>query len=347
MNVYTGLAGFYLLRDDLEARLNLPRGPFEIPLAIQDRTFQSNGQLSYPDRGVTRIHPVWVPEFFGDTALVNGKIWPFLEVEPRKYRFRMLNGCNSRYLRVALSSGQSFLQIGAEGGFLPRPVKLEKILIAPAERADVIIDFSGQKGATLTLTNDAPAPFPGPNTSPALPQIMQFRVTKPLSEPDTSSVPASIEGLPLYANQPAVRVRNLTLTEELKNGNPVRTLLDGLPFDAPVTEKPELGTTEIWQLINLTGDAHPIHLHLVQFHVLDRQPFDVAKYQSTGQLDFTGPAVPRLTNEAGLKDTVNALPGKVTRLKARFTTFTGRYVWHCHMLEHEDNDMMRPFEVVR
>ena len=346
LNVYAGLSGFYLLRDELEDQLNLSRGPFEIPLVIQDRMFQFNGQLFYPNKGVTNIHPVWVPKFFGDTALVNGKVWPFLEVEPRRYRFRILNGCNSRFLRFALSSGQPFYQIGTDGGFLPGPVKLTQLFLGCAERADVIVDFSGMRGATVTMTNDAPAPFPD-GGSFVIPEILQFRVTKPLSAPDSSSIPSSIGALSSFTDSPVVKTRDLTLYEGLDpQGNSICLLLNRLPFDAPVTEMPKLGTTEIWRFINLTEDAHPIHVHLVQFHVMDRQPFSVATYQATGQLVFTGPPVPRPANEAGPKDTVTAMPGKVTRIKVRFTDFTGKYVWHCHIVEHEDNDMMRPFEVV-
>jgi spore coat protein A, manganese oxidase len=344
LNVYAGLAGFYLLRDEHEAYLSLPRGAFEIPLAIQDRSFTSDGQLFYPNQGIT--HPVWVPEFFADTALVNGKVWPFLEVEPRKYRLRILNGCNARFLRLSLSSGQPFHQIGAEGGLLPEPVRLTQILMTPAERADVIVDFSGHKGETILLTNDAPAPFPGGGQL-VIGEIMQFRVTKSLSAPDTSSLPASLAVEPTLFEDQAVRVRDLTLSEELDaQGNSIRLLLDGLPFDAPATEKPRLATTEIWRLINLTMDAHPIHLHQTSFHVLDRQPFDVAQYQATKQLHFSGPAVRRAANEAGLKDTVRAMPGEVTRILVPFRDFAGRYVWHCHILEHEDNDMMRPLEIL-
>jgi spore coat protein A len=303
---------------------------------------------------------VWVPEFFGDTALVNGKVFPFLEVEPRRYRFRILNGCNSRFLQIALSSGQTFLQIGAEGGFLPRPVQLAQILLAPAERADVIVDFSGHENQNIILTNDAPAPFPGGGEF-VIPQIMQFRVKQHCSDKDPDldlgenlnsvarflPLAVSLETEPLHHEPPIAKVRYLTLTEELDaQGNPIRLLLDGLPFSAPATEISKLNTTEIWNFINLTGDNHPIHLHLVTFHVLDRQPFDVNVYNATRNLVFTGPPVPRAANEAGLKDTVRTPPGEVTRIKVSFTDFTGNYVWHCHILEHEDNDMMRPLQVI-
>ena len=346
LNVYAGLVGFYFIRDEIEASLNLPRGPFEVPLIMRDATVLPDGQLYYPDKGVTREHPVWVPSFYGDSAVVNGKIFPYLEVEPRRYRFRMVNSCSSRYLHLALSSGLSFYQIGSDGGFLPQPVHVSPLIMGPAERADVIIDFSQVRGETITMINTAPASFPGGGQY-NIPQFMQFRVTKPLSSPDTSTMPSYIEGLPLYIDSPATKVRDVKLCEKKDaKGNTMCMQLNALPFDAPVTEKPKLGSTEIWRIINLTSVTHPIHVHLVQFHVLDRHQFDVDTYNATGKIVYTRPVHQRDPNETGVKDIVKA-PGKtVTRIKVRFEGYTGRYIWHCHLLEHEDNDMMRPFEVV-
>jgi spore coat protein A, manganese oxidase len=344
LNVYAGLAGFYVLREALEEALNLPSGAYEIPLAIQDRSFQANGQLFYPNHGVT--HPVWVLEFFADTALVNGKVWPYLEVEPRKYRFRLLNGSTARFYRLALDSGQPFYQIGSDGGLFSRPVQLRKILLAPAERADVIIDFTAMKGATITVTNDAPVPFPE-GGEVELPQIMQFRVVRPLADPDTSALPSTLRPVPRIPEASAGKVRDLALIEKTdQHDNPIMLLLNNKQWADPVTENPHLGTTEIWRLINTTGDTHPIHVHLVQFQILDRQPFNGELYKQSGQLVFTGLRIPPDPNEMGWKDTVRANPGEVTRIIARFSTFAGRYVWHCHILEHEDNEMMRPYEVV-
>ncbi|GCE07300.1 multicopper oxidase family protein [Dictyobacter aurantiacus] len=344
LNVYAGLAGLYILRSKADFKLNLPCRPYEIPLVFQDRSFLSNGQLNYPSTGVTPYHPVWVPEFFGDTAVVNGKVWPYLEVEPRKYRFRMLNGCNARFLQLSLGSGQPFIQIGAEGGFLPRPAVLNQLLIAPGERADIILDFSNFAGQTFNLTNDAPAPYPG-GGGQDLPLIMQFRVTLPLSRPDKSSIPPYLPQP--HPMKPPIKTRNLLLTEVVdQNDNPIVILLDEKPFAAPPTEIVKVNTTEIWNFINLTPDTHPIHLHLTQFRVLNRQPFDVNTYKNTGQLVFTGQPIPPESNETGLKDVVKAYPGMVTRIQAPFTDFCGNYVWHCHILEHEDNEMMRPLVIV-
>jgi spore coat protein A len=354
LNIYAGLAGFYLIRDKNEQSLNLPKGKYEIPLLIQDRSFNKDGSLFYPKQPTPATpklpFPSIVPEFFGDTILVNGKVWPFLEVEPRKYRFRLLNGSNARFYRLTLTSGQSFTQIGSDGGLLRTPVQLKKIIIAPSERLDVILDFSKFKGQTITLTNDAPAPFPDgvpgnldPKTTGL---VMQFRVTSPLKGKDTSTVPAHLSRIaPLPANQ-ARKTRNLTLVQTTDRFGRQLLLLDNKRWSAPVTEKPREGTIEIWRLINTTTDTHPIHVHLVDFRILNRQPFNLQHFNKTGKLVFTGPPVPPTPGERGRKDTVRANPGEVTRIVARFYPFTGRYVWHCHILEHEDNEMMRPFSVI-
>jgi len=367
LNVYAGLAGFYIIRDGHEKDLNLPRGKYEIPLMIQDRMFNPDGSLLYPV-AVGGSHQCWIPEFFGDTILVNGKVWPYLEVEPRRYRFRMLNASNARFLNLTLKAssadgtptgapGPVMVQIGTDGGLLPRPVPLSELLLAKAERADLIIDFSGHAGRYFVFQNDAPAPYPdGGETVPS--DVMQFRVVSPLSSPDTSSLPASLNEIELYEPDHAARVRTLELSEldRASDGFPIVAQLGGLHWDDPVTEDPVANSIEIWQLVNTTGDAHPIHVHLVQFQVLDRRPFDVDQFQSAGRLVFTGPPVPPAPNERpAWKDTVTTLPGTVTRIIQRFILPDGaqvtsgqrlRYVWHCHILEHEDNEMMRPFEVV-
>jgi spore coat protein A len=359
LNVVAGLEGYYLIRDGVEDGLNLPRGPYEIPLMIQDRSFNGDGSLSYPTQGVTAVHPVWSPEYFGDMALVNGKIWPFLEVEQRRYRFRILNGSNARFYNLFLDSGQPFFQIGTDGGFLPAAVPVGKLLLAPAERADVIVDFSALPVGTLVqLMNNAKAPYPS-GTGLGLPQIMQFRVVRRKGT-DTSTPPASLKlpPVPLLVPASAVKTRDVVLTETADpvTGNPLIGQLDNAMWSDPVIEDPKVGTTEIWRIINTTGDAHPIHVHLVQFQVLDQQPFDVAQYQATNQLVFTRAASAPAANERpAWKDTVKSLPGQVTRIIAKFDLPTGtsvtpgqkfRYVWHCHILEHEDNEMMRPFDVI-
>lgn len=349
LNVYAGLAGFKIVRDAAEEALNLPSGAYEVPILIQDRTFNDDGSLFYPRVGDDPdAHPFWVPEYFADTAVVNGKVWPHLEVEPRKYRFRLLNGCNARFLTLTIDQGPPFQQIGSDGGLLPAPVTVNPLTLAPAERADVVVDFSGYAGQSLILTNNAPAPFPD-GGEVELPDIMQFRVGAG-AVADPSVVPAVLTGTAARIPEgEAIRTVDFTLNESLNaEDNSLILLLDEKRWDDALGPKdmPRLGTTEIWRLINTTGDTHPIHVHLVEFQILDRQPYDTDLFDSTGTLQFTGPAVPPDDNEMGWKDTVRCPPGEVTRIIIRWEGFSGRYVWHCHILEHEDNEMMRPLEVL-
>jgi spore coat protein A, manganese oxidase len=351
INVVAGLAGFYIIRDDHEDSLNLPKGQFEVPLVIQDRSFNKDGSLFYPsqpdDPEPTFPNPSIVPEFFGNSILANGKLWPFFDVEPRKYRFRILNGSNARFYNIFLSSGQPFFQIGTEGGLLKKPVELTEINLAPAERADVVIDFSNYKGQCIVLRNNAAEPFPnGDSVNPETTgQIMQFRVVLPLSEPDQSVIPSNLSTIEkLDPNQAAV-IRDLPLVEETDSFGRLMLMLDGKMWDEPISEKPKFGTIEVWNLINPTPDTHPIHLHLINFQVLNRQEFDVPTFESTRTVQFIGPIIAPDENEKGWKETVKTPPGFVTRIIARFDGYTGEYVWHCHIIEHEDHDMMRPYLV--
>ncbi|HUL92519.1 MAG TPA: multicopper oxidase domain-containing protein [Burkholderiales bacterium] len=374
LNVYAGLGGgFYLIRDAHEDSLGLPSGRFEIPLVIQDRFLNTDGSLLYPveDNGGDpdpRVPPVWIPEFFGDTVLVNGKVWPFLEVEPRKYRFRILNGSNARFyhmtLQEAWASGQAiggrsgpvFTQIGSDGGLLPAPVKRTDLLVAPAERLDVVIDFSGLDGKSFLLTNDAKAPYPdGDDIVPT--EVMLFKVNQRLSSRDTSRVPSTLNSVPLINPANAVKMRDLVLSEldsATPFENPIIAMINDAHWDDPITETPKAGSTEVWRIINTTGDAHPIHVHLVQFQIIDRRLFDPEQYP--GNLVYTAPAeTPGRDERPAWKDTVISLPGTVTRIIAKFDLPAEAnprpgdkflYVYHCHILEHEENEMMRPYVVV-
>jgi FtsP/CotA-like multicopper oxidase with cupredoxin domain len=387
LNVYAGPAGFYLLRrgpGDLPPSV-LP-GPapqlgdaegtryYEIPLAIQDRSFNDDGSLFYPDTRAffgedlppnmqfipgSDVPPIWNPEFFANTMVVNGKTWPKLEVEPRRYRFRLLNGCNSRFLILKLASDPPtttpasaalpFWMIGADGGFLPEPVRLDQVLLAPAERADVIVDFTDLRvGTEIYLINlgpdepfgGLPAPFPDPETTG---QVMKFTVV-PLTGRDVSRPP---DKLHLPAFQPlgeASNTRQVSLNEDASTfpgfDGPIAARLgtldaagDPVPlgWNDPISENPAENAVEVWEIHNFTEDAHPIHIHEVQFQVVDRQPFGEG-------------AKPPEDYESGFKDTVIAPPGEITRVKALFD-LPGLYVWHCHIVEHEDNEMMRPYHV--
>ena len=506
INVFSGLAAFYLVRDQFDTGetdnpLRLPADPFEIELMIQDRLFDTNGQLRFPDGSNTdadlngpptnpRAHPFWIPEFFGNAMCVNGRTWPVLRVEPRRYRFRFLDASNARFLRMNLTdpanatsptppSAIPMWQIGTDGGFLDRPVKLNdpadpnalKLFLGPSERADVIIDFAGFQGRSLILTNDGIFPFPsgGPPDPNLDGQIMRIDVNLLLSSQDNTFNPARGGTLRGGANQPPAIVRlanpatgtiapgvsvakkrQLVIfeqdtfpgvssnppsngpLEDLLNNSRWKGLRDGTstPIAGSVpdqqgqgiwqTELPRIGATELWELLDTTPDSHPIHIHLIQFQVLNRQSVDVTNYMNTWAAAFpggsyagqnpdgtlgivtyapgtiipgygpphdyktanadgavggnpafgpfvNGPVVPPDPNEAGWKDTFKILPGMVNRVLVRWApteievddvgpgvnkfqfdpTQGPSYVWHCHILDHEDVEMMRPYIPVR
>ena len=397
VNIYAGLAGYWLIRDAIEDALGLP-GPapkvgdapgtpyFEIPLVIQDRAFMDDGSLSYPSSRAqydqypgpvfpdSDVPPIWGPEFIGDTMIVNGRAWPYLEVEPRLYRFRILNASDARTLMLELDrAGLPFVKIGVDGGRMSRaPVMETQLLMGPAERVDVLVDFSGLAvGETVVLKNVGPDdPWGGPDADPpqdpANPdttgQVMQFRVVAATGAGIAGTVPEKFAPLPEL--RPTAPTRDLLLEEmETPDGQfPVHvqlgTLAMGpLPWAAPPTEIVKVGATEVWRVTNVTDDAHPIHIHLIDFQILDRQPIDKDRFKDaedawvagTGPApnleDFvTGPPMKIEATEDGPKDTVIMLPGTITRLVATFDR-AGTYVWHCHIIEHEDNDMMRPLVI--
>ena len=409
-NIYAGPAGFYIIRggpDDTVIDLRsgsqakLP-GPApkandkfppnktyrEIPIAIQDRSFNADGSLFYPDTraffdGIsgpfipdTDISPLWNPEFFGNMMMVNGNTWPYQVVEQRRYRLRLLNGCQSRFLILDFSQvpGVEVWQIGNEGGFLAAPVNLtagnaNRLLMAPAERADVIVDFTNTPAGNYVLANIGPdEPFgggiPGVDFQVADPgttgQVMEFRVV-PAQETDNTTPPEFLVLPAITPYPPATVTRPLALLEEMSAffaDTPAETLLGTVSGDPntapavwtkrlwmePVTENPALGATEIWEFYNATADAHPIHVHEVLFELLNRQ--DIFVDEATQQVQVVPGALPTPPEpwETGFKDTVIAYPGQVTRIRARFTT-PGQFVWHCHIVEHEDNEMMRPYRI--
>jgi FtsP/CotA-like multicopper oxidase with cupredoxin domain len=409
-NVYAGPAGFWLIRggpNDLDLGYvapgvgDDPLGEYtEIPIVIQDRSFNDDGSLFYPDNRAffeglapgelqipfipdmacdglpSDVPPIWNPEFFGNMMVVNGATWPYLEVEQRRYRFRFLNGCNSRFLILKTDYGMPFYQIGGDQGFLPQTASLNDLLMAPAERADVIMDFTNVPvGTEIILMNVGPdEPFggglSGVDFDPADPdstgQVMQFRV-KAATSMDTTTAPMGLI-LPAAAPLPVTAqvTRKLSLNEEESKSvrvsssganvvldcsmpeeefGPTAALLGTLKSGGTgnpllwsdiITENPAVGATETWEIHNFTADAHPIHIHLVQFQILGREPFGAG----TSVAGSNDP----LPGETGFKDTVIAYPGEITRVKANYD-LPGFYVWHCHIVEHEDNEMMRPFHV--
>jgi spore coat protein A len=279
-------------------------------------------------------------------------------VEPRKYRVRFLNGSNSRFYDLFLSSGQPFYVLGMEGGFLNTSVMLTRLTIGPAERFDCIIDFAPYAGQTITLKNRAKSPFPkgvtvNPNTSG---QIMRFRVTKPLTSVPDTTLPVNLRPLldPLLPAIPPLGtpVRQLLLFEGIDGFGRLQPLLGttatgALNWFAPITENPSVGATEVWEIYNSTADAHPIHIHEILFRIVNRQKFTAVQNLITGALsNIRLQGQPKLPGiyESGFKDTAIMYPGEVTRVLMTFET-PGLFVWHCHILEHEDHEMMRPYYI--
>jgi spore coat protein A, manganese oxidase len=363
LNVFAGLAAAYILRDQFDTGtepnpIGIPGGAYEIPLVVQDRRFNVDGTLFYPRSDISGA--TWIGEYFGDVMLVNGKVWPFLNVEPRMYRFRVLNGCNARILSLDIG-GPALWQIGAEGGLFDLPIAAKNIVLAPAERADVLVDFTKFAGETLVMKNHQPAK-PVATPAPSLEAVMQIRVGTTVSLPGPTAIPSRLPGRAADLHNP-VTTRYLTLNEI--DPEEVEWFLDlnAVHFDAgPTTETPKAGTVEDWVYVNLTGDTHPMHMHLVTFQVIGRTPFDAEAYQAAyggpngvpGGIDptpfATGPMLPPEPEERGFKDTVKANPGQFTTIRAKYELPTGvtapqDYVYHCHIVEHEDNDMMRPFTV--
>ncbi|WP_444914914.1 multicopper oxidase family protein [Microbulbifer sp. TRSA007] len=429
LNVYAGLFGFYLVGDDNEDRLIqeklLPAEERTFVAAITDSLFSSDGQLYFPgwrDQPPSPVshevvkanwpNPSHLDEFFGNIILVNGMTWPKVSVTPHVYRFRLLNASDTRTLILRIDENTPFVQVGGDGGFLDYPVKLNELILAPAERADVLVDFSGYEERELTLRNFGPdVPFKGfveaidpkssiplvynpdgkrvlsdgrggitPATDPnTTGKILQFHIASapipPPSNKQKSEIKNTTGDLKLSLNTPlrtplnrlnqASRTRQLA-TYRLDDPYGRNLLMLGpvkegsLFFEDPTTEIIQHNAVEIWEIYNPTVSAHPIHIHLVEFQVLDRQPFKgklIAKQQKFMHTDkifqgarleiesLQGKPLPPQPEESGPKDTVIALPGQVTRVIARFDR-EGLYVWHCHLLSHEDYDMMRPFRVL-
>jgi spore coat protein A len=384
INVMSGLAGFYLLNDTSDPVSQvLPSGAYDVPLVIQDRSFNPDGSFWFPTVGLdTAAHPYWMPEFFGNTIMVNGLVWPNMNVNQGTYRFRLLDGSNARFYTLSFSNKMSFTQIGSDGGYLKAPVTLTELTIAPGERADILVDFSKLAPGTkviLTNTGKAPTPRGAPADPQTTGQVMQFTVTA-TPGPAFPTIPAPLNPTltGVFPNLPTpTKTRILTLQEVMGPLGPTEILLDGQKWAADISELPAVGTTEDWVIVNPTADTHPIHLHLVQFQLVSRQPFQVKKYQTDWMAINGMPPLPlnQLTKplnpipylqgkpvgptlqEQGWKDTIQMRPGEVTTIRVRFAAQDGAafgfdattgpgYVWHCHILDHEDNEMMRPYKVV-
>jgi len=265
--------------------------------------------------------------------LCNGKLFPYFDVEPRRYRLRLVNVANASFFDLSLSNELPFHQVGTDQGLLSAPLERAQIDLYPAERIDVVVDFSEFAGKKVQLRHQ-------------MEPILEFRV-RDGAVGDTSVLPAILRPVERIDPETATRDRVIALGEQDdKDGNPMRMLLDGKMWTDPITEKPIQNSTETWTFVNITGDAHPIHLHLVRFQVIDRRAFDLFAWNAHRVLKYTAPAQPPPAHEAGWKDTVRCDPGMVTRIAMKFEGEPGRYVWHCHMLEHEDNEMMRPYQLM-
>jgi FtsP/CotA-like multicopper oxidase with cupredoxin domain len=406
-DVYAGLAGLWIVRDGRERDLGLPEGPpFEVPLLIQDRNFDVGHDGRLTGQLVHKTDPD-VMEAFPPFTVVNGKVWPALDVEPAAYRFRVLNGSNARTYRLVLLRDEvpeleRITQIGTDHGLLRAPVGVppDGLVLSSAERADLLVDFSDlEPGSELTLFNTATAPFDGSTLAAAeaanavdldgllpYPQVMRLRVV-PVTAPDRSipvprelatdydaPVPDALAGAPRRAialvereldDEPnMLTIRELAISDDGETG-PLVTVSDGegttryrcvaAHFEDATTFFPMLGEYEVWQLINLTGDTHPIHLHLDPFQILSRRPI---RYEipegGIGDRDLSAAVTLERDpedeldhaiddNERGLKDTIRVNPNEIVEIAVRFTSYSGRYMYHCHILEHEDRDMMRPF----
>jgi len=409
-NVYAGPAGFYIIRDGpagdaavLDSTTGLTAvlpGPapkandkfppnktyYEIPIAIQDRAFNTDGSLFYPDSREffdgatvlipgfipdTDLSPIWNPEFFGNMIMVNGNTWPFQNVEQRRYRIRFLNGCQSRFLILDFNQipGVEVWQIGNEGGFLAAPVNLtanhgNRLLMTLAERADLIVDFTNVPLGQHILANVGPdEPFSGgepevdfESADPdSTGQIMAFNVV-PAVTPDPTTPPQFLM-LPGITPLPApLTTRPLALMEMMSMywDGPAEAMLgnvdtNGMPMHQmwmdEVTENPNVGDSEVWEFYNFTADAHPMHVHEVAFEVVNRQALMTnVDGETKPPARLVGDPRPPEAWESGFKDTVIAYPGEVTRIRAQFNT-PGQFVWHCHIVEHEDNEMMRPYRI--
>jgi FtsP/CotA-like multicopper oxidase with cupredoxin domain len=315
-HVYMGLSAFYLLSDGFEDSLPLPKGDNDIALLIQDRLFNTDGSLNYPITDNTIRTGV-----VGDTLLVNGAVQPYLQVGRRKVRLRILNGSNARIYKLALSTGDALVQVGSDGGLLSYPASRAAITIAPAERVDIVIDFSKYPvGTEVVLKNQ------NSFSVPSLPDIMRFDVVR--DETDESSIPPTLRPVARLPESSASVTRTFILSQTFQSGRDDIWTINGKLYDPAIVDAaPQLNTTEIWTLRNSSDQAHPIHIHDIEWQILDVD------------------GVPPAPGDDGMKDTFLIPAGSTARVIGTFTDNLGEYVSHCHILEHEDHAMMINFEV--
>ncbi|KAI4357680.1 hypothetical protein L6164_001614 [Bauhinia variegata] len=375
VNLLAGLIGAYIIRDAMiEGPLRLPRGDeFDRPLIVFDRSFLSNGSIFMNSTGNNpTIHPQWQPEYFGDAIIVNGKAWPRLTVRRRKYRFRIINASNARFFRFFFTNGLGFVHVASDSAYIDAPVRANRILLGPSEITDIIVDFSESKDNVAILANDAAYPYPsGDPVNEANSKVMKFTIL-PAREVDTSLIPRLLVKYPTVDLSSVSRTRYITMYEYTSDtGEPTHLYLNGKPYEEPATETPKVGSTEVWYVINLTEDNHPLHIHLGLFKVLDQTELvnpeefkncmmklndaikcHVDEYARGKKLEL--PA-----HEKGWKNVFKMTPEYVTKIAVRFSyihtnasygfdaTKEPGYVYHCHILDHEDNAMMRPLKIIK
>eukprot|EP01018_Ginkgo_biloba_P027070 Gb_39667 [translate_table: standard] len=378
VNLLAGLVGAYVIRNpSLEKPLNLPSGPeYDRSLVIFDRSFATDGSIYMNSTGNNpSIHPQWQPEYFGDAIIVNGKAWPYLKVHRRKYRFRIVNASNARFFRFALSNGLSITQIGSDSAYLRRPVTIKALLLAPSEIADIIIDFSNSSTDEAILRNSAAYPYPsGDPVDDLNSRVMKFVIEHKESHRAHNLVHRIPKRLVKYRRpnkEGPARTRYITMYEyESATGEPTHLFFNGLPFDAPATETPRQGTSELWHIINLTDDNHPLHIHLGLLLALNQTKLvnmDEFKdcmekkndaFKCNIEKHAKGKSMKAPAHESGWKNVFKMQPGFMTTILVQFSLLDSHhpypfnasaepgYVYHCHILDHEDNEMMRPLKIV-
>ncbi|XP_047341728.1 multicopper oxidase LPR2-like [Impatiens glandulifera] len=375
VNLLAGLLGAYIIRHpDVETPLKLPSGDeFDRPLVIFDRSFTVDGSIYMNHTGNNpSIHPQWQPEYFGETIIVNGKAWPRLTVKRRKYRFRIINASNARFFRFFFTNGLRFAHIASDSVYLERPVKLKEILLAPSEIADVIVDFSETESDFAILANSAPYPYPsGDPVNEVNGKVMKFVIEKGRVL-DTGRIPHKLLKYVTPELSSASRTRYIAMYEYTSAiDEPIHLYINGKPYEAPTTEIAKVGATEIWNIINLTEDNHPLHIHLGLFVVLDQTTLvDLDEFKECMikkndaikcHVDkYTrGKKLKVLPHEKGWKNVYKMIPGVVTKILLRFALIHSNesypfdatkepgYVYHCHILDHEDNVMMRPLKFTK
>lgn len=361
VNLLAGLIAPYVIKDDpaVETKLNLPSGPeFDRHLMVFDRSFYKDGSIYMNRTGNNpTIHPQWQPEYFGDAIIVNGKAWPYLEVKRRKYRFRIINTSNARYFRFSLTNGLTFTVLGSDTSYLPSPVTSSNIIVAPAEIMDVVVDFSKASASESELINNAPYPYPtGATVDNLNSKVMKF-IINPGGVTDESGIPATMKTYKTSSSWKEVETKRYIVMYEYLSGtgNPTHLYINGKGLLDPVTETPKSGTTEVWEVINLTGDNHPLHIHLAEFQAIKIQEVvDLEVFKSCMQskndavaCNVTGHVTGQLLDvpeyEKTWKNIVKIEPGYQTTVVVKFNliendapypfdpTSEPGYVYHCHV----------------